>query len=161
MFAVDQHGRVVAHTGYEQASGMEDFELGGYPVVADALHGYVRDDTLVLAESHADRLTAWTITDSGELVDRRVWADLGPGSAPDGLCADAEGAIWYASVPGQQVYQDVLLETSNRLDVDRSALPEYVIPQDGVEYFDDSTEEFRLTGRRQAVDAIVEMLGGQ
>ena len=37
------------------------------------------DDTLVLAESHADRLTAWTITDSGELVDRRVWADLGPG----------------------------------------------------------------------------------
>lgn len=60
------------------------------------------DQTLVLAESHADRLTAWTITDDGELVDRRVWADLGPGSAPDGICADAEGAIWYASVPGQR-----------------------------------------------------------
>ena len=60
------------------------------------------DDTLVVAESHADRLTAWTITDSAELTDRRVWADLGPGSAPDGICADAEGAIWYASVPGQR-----------------------------------------------------------
>ncbi len=60
------------------------------------------DDTLVLAESHADRLTAWTITDDGDLVDRRIWADLGPGSAPDGICADAEGAIWYASVPGQR-----------------------------------------------------------
>lgn len=48
VFVVDQHGRVVAHVGYEQASGMEDFELGGYPVVADALHGYIRDDTLVL-----------------------------------------------------------------------------------------------------------------
>jgi hypothetical protein len=48
VFAVDQHGRVVAYIGYAQASGMEDFELGGYPVVADALHGYVRDDTLVL-----------------------------------------------------------------------------------------------------------------
>ena len=48
VFAVDQHGRVVAHLGYEQASGMEDFELGGYPVVADALHGYIRDDTLIL-----------------------------------------------------------------------------------------------------------------
>jgi sugar lactone lactonase YvrE len=58
--------------------------------------------TLVVAESHADRLTAWTITDSAELVDRRVWADLGPGSAPDGICADAAGAIWYASVPGQR-----------------------------------------------------------
>jgi sugar lactone lactonase YvrE len=60
------------------------------------------EDTLVVAESHADRLTTWTITESGELVDRRVWADLGPGSAPDGICADAEGAIWYASVPGQR-----------------------------------------------------------
>jgi sugar lactone lactonase YvrE len=62
----------------------------------------VGDDTLVVAESHADRLTAWTITDDGELVHRRVWADLGPGSAPDGICADGEGAIWYASVPGQR-----------------------------------------------------------
>lgn len=48
VFAVDQEGRVVAYLGYDQASGMEDFELGGYPVVADALHGYIRDDTLVL-----------------------------------------------------------------------------------------------------------------
>jgi sugar lactone lactonase YvrE len=60
------------------------------------------ESVLVVAESHADRLTAWTITGSGELVDRRVWAELGPGSAPDGICADAEGAIWYASVPGQR-----------------------------------------------------------
>jgi len=60
------------------------------------------EDTLVVAESHADRLTAWTITESGDLVDRRVWADLGPGSAPDGICVDAEGAIWYASVPRQR-----------------------------------------------------------
>jgi hypothetical protein len=48
VFAVDAHGRVVAHLGYEQASGNQDFELGGYPVVADALRGYIRDDTLVL-----------------------------------------------------------------------------------------------------------------
>jgi sugar lactone lactonase YvrE len=60
------------------------------------------DDTLVVAESHADRLTAWTITDSGELVDRHVWAELGLGSAPDGICADADGAIWYASVPAER-----------------------------------------------------------
>jgi hypothetical protein len=48
IFLVDQYGRVVAHTGYEQANGLDDFELGGYPVVADALHGFVRDETLVL-----------------------------------------------------------------------------------------------------------------
>jgi sugar lactone lactonase YvrE len=60
------------------------------------------DDTLVVAESHADRLTAWTITSEGGLVDRRVWADLGEGAAPDGICVDAQGAIWYATVPGQR-----------------------------------------------------------
>jgi len=48
VFAVDQHGRVVAHIGYDQVRAASDFELGGYPVVADALHGYIRDDTLVL-----------------------------------------------------------------------------------------------------------------
>lgn len=48
VFAVDQYGRVVAHLGYDQASGLPDFELGGYPVVADGLRGYLRDDTLVL-----------------------------------------------------------------------------------------------------------------
>ena len=62
----------------------------------------LNDDTLVLAESHANRLTAWTITESGQLIDRRVWADLEPGSAPDGICTDADGAIWYASVPQQR-----------------------------------------------------------
>lgn len=47
VFAIDRHGRVVAQVGFPQAAGMEDFELGGYPVVADALHGFIRDDTLV------------------------------------------------------------------------------------------------------------------
>jgi sugar lactone lactonase YvrE len=61
----------------------------------------VAETTLVVAESHADRLTAWTITPSGTLEDRRIWAQLGEGEAPDGICVDAEGAIWYASVPAQ------------------------------------------------------------
>jgi len=62
----------------------------------------VGEDTLVVAESHADRLTAWTITPDGDLTDRRVWAQLAENDAPDGICVDAEGAIWFASVPGQR-----------------------------------------------------------
>jgi len=58
--------------------------------------------TLILAESHAHRLTAFTITDAGDLADRRTWADLGDGAAPDGICLDAEGAVWYADVPNRQ-----------------------------------------------------------
>jgi len=48
VFAIDRLGRVVAHLGFEWARGMDDFELGGYAVVADALHGHSRDDTLVM-----------------------------------------------------------------------------------------------------------------
>jgi len=48
MFAVDQAGRVVGQVGFDQASGIDNFELGGYPVVADALHGWIRDDSWVL-----------------------------------------------------------------------------------------------------------------
>lgn len=48
LFAVDRDGRVVAQIGFEQAAAYEDFELGGYAAVNDALHGYLRDDTWVL-----------------------------------------------------------------------------------------------------------------
>lgn len=57
--------------------------------------------TLVVAESYAARLTAFTVGTDGSLTDRRVWADLGEGVAPDGISADPSGAIWYASVPQQ------------------------------------------------------------
>ncbi len=57
--------------------------------------------TLVVAESHRQRLTAFDIADDGGLSGRRVWADLGDG-APDGICIDAEGAVWYADVPHRE-----------------------------------------------------------
>lgn len=48
LFAVDRDGRVIAQSGFDQVNGLEDFEMGGYPAVNDALHGYLRDDTWVL-----------------------------------------------------------------------------------------------------------------
>ena len=53
--------------------------------------------TLILAESYAHRLTAFDIDASGSLSNQRGWADLG-GDSPDGICLDAEHAIWYADV---------------------------------------------------------------
>jgi len=58
--------------------------------------------TLILAESYAARLTAFDIAADGELSNRRVWADLGAGASPDGICLDAEGAAWYGDVPNQR-----------------------------------------------------------
>ncbi|NMO00191.1 SMP-30/gluconolactonase/LRE family protein [Gordonia sp. TBRC 11910] len=57
--------------------------------------------TLIVAESYAARLSAFTIADDGSLTDRRVWANLGEGVAPDGISIDPSGAVWYASVPQQ------------------------------------------------------------
>ncbi len=51
--------------------------------------------TLIIGESMGRRLTAFTITDTGDLVDRRLWADLGEG-IPDGICLDADGGVWVA-----------------------------------------------------------------
>ncbi|WP_116949325.1 SMP-30/gluconolactonase/LRE family protein [Jiangella endophytica] len=53
--------------------------------------------TLIVAESYANRLTAFSIEPDGALGERRVWADT-PGDHPDGICVDAEGAVWYADV---------------------------------------------------------------
>jgi len=56
--------------------------------------------TLVVAESHGERLTAFDVGGDGGLTGRRVFAELG--EAPDGICVDAEGAVWYATVPGRR-----------------------------------------------------------
>ena len=59
------------------------------------------NSTLILAESYANRLTAFDIAEDGSLSNRRVWADLGDG-VPDGICLDAEGAVWYGDVPNRR-----------------------------------------------------------
>ena len=56
---------------------------------------------LILAETYGHRLTAFDIDATGHLANRRVWADLSDGS-PDGICLDAENAVWYADVPARQ-----------------------------------------------------------
>jgi sugar lactone lactonase YvrE len=53
--------------------------------------------TLVVAESYANQLTGYSIGGDAGLHNRRVWAPT-PGDHPDGICFDAEGALWYADV---------------------------------------------------------------
>ncbi len=55
---------------------------------------------LLVAESHASRITSFAITPDGDLGHRSTVAEL-PGSAPDGLCATADGTVWYADVPNR------------------------------------------------------------
>jgi len=59
------------------------------------------NSTLIIAESHGKKLTAFDIASNGSLSKRRVWADLGDG-VPDGICIDADNAVWYADVPNKR-----------------------------------------------------------
>ena len=59
------------------------------------------NSTLIIAESHGKKLTAFDITADGSLSNRRIWADLA-GGVPDGICIDADNAVWYADVPNKR-----------------------------------------------------------
>jgi sugar lactone lactonase YvrE len=59
------------------------------------------NSTLIVAESYARKLTAFDIAADGSLSNKRVWASLGDG-VPDGICLDAEGAVWYGDVPNRR-----------------------------------------------------------
>jgi sugar lactone lactonase YvrE len=79
------------------------------------------DATLIVAESFAGRLTAFDIAEDGSLSRRRVWAELGFGG--DGICLDADGAVWTPARTddkptcirvreGGEVLQTIVLERS-------------------------------------------------
>jgi sugar lactone lactonase YvrE len=51
---------------------------------------------LIIAETLGAKLTSFSIGNDGSLSKRRVWADLG-GRPPDGICLDADGAVWFAN----------------------------------------------------------------
>ena len=53
--------------------------------------------TLIVAELGSDHLTAFDIADDATLHNRRVFARV-PGATPDGVCLDAQGAVWFGSV---------------------------------------------------------------
>jgi sugar lactone lactonase YvrE len=58
------------------------------------------DSTLIVAESYGHRLTAFDIAADGGLSNRRTWAELD--GFPDGICLDADGAVWFGDVPNQR-----------------------------------------------------------
>jgi 2-polyprenyl-6-methoxyphenol hydroxylase-like FAD-dependent oxidoreductase/sugar lactone lactonase YvrE len=106
---VDDHGRCyVGHHGFDfinhapirQSSIVLISEDGHVAEVADDLtfpNGMALTPdgkTLIVAESFANRLTAFDVSPDGRLSGRRLWAQLGKQWTPDGICLDANGALW-------------------------------------------------------------------
>lgn len=56
--------------------------------------------TLIVAETNAFRLTAYDVDANGNLSRPRTFANLSAGVQPDGICLDAEGAVWLANPAG-------------------------------------------------------------
>ena len=128
---VDGQGRAyVGNFGYDYAAGAprQPADLimvspdGSACVVAEELwfpNGMaITPDgaTLLVAESSANRVSAFSVAGDGSLSGRAVFATFGEGR-PDGICLDAEGALWVAS-PATGELMRVLPggEVTDRLD---------------------------------------------
>ena len=119
--------------GFNPMAG-EEFRPGSvHLVTADGSVRQVADDiafpngmavtadnsTLIVADSYRHQLVGFDIGADGGLSGRRVWADLGDGT-PDGICTDAQDAVWYADVPNRRCARvaagGIVLQT---VDLDR------------------------------------------
>src|SRR3954471_20327173 len=119
------------------------------------------NSTLIVAESYGQKLTAFDIAADGGLSNQRVWADL-EGGVPDGICVDADGAVWYGDVPNRRCVRvregGEVLET---IELDRGCFACMLGGVDGRTLFMVATEwtgianvgEGPRTGQVLAVDA--------
>ncbi|MDT5289564.1 MAG: hypothetical protein QOF88_4453 [Mycobacterium sp.] len=80
---------VVEADGSSRIVASELFHPNGMAVTPD-------DRTIIMSETHNGHVTAFSIDEDGGLFDKKTFAsDL---QLPDGLCLDAEGAVWIGSL---------------------------------------------------------------
>jgi sugar lactone lactonase YvrE len=94
------------------------------------------DDVFIVNESFGNRISAFDLTDDGRLANRRNWAEFGPlptaatvteawtefVMVPDGMCIDAEGALWIADLASEKLLR--LREGGEVLDeIDPGMMP--------------------------------------
>jgi sugar lactone lactonase YvrE len=126
---VDRHGRAYAgNFGFDLAGFADPRPAALIRVDPDGTASVAAEDllfpngsvitpdgrTLIVGETGGARYTAFTISDDGSLVDRRIWAQVAPTPeqttfeetlsklefGPDGCALDAEGHIWSADEVG-------------------------------------------------------------
>jgi sugar lactone lactonase YvrE len=133
--AVDDAGRAyVGNFGFDLMAGDPIETASLHRVDPDGTVTEVADDlwfpngmvitpagTLLVVETFGNRVTAFDLTDAGELVNRRIWAEFGPlpsdravgealggvSVAGDGACLDSAGALWIADAIGDRVVRVV------------------------------------------------------
>jgi sugar lactone lactonase YvrE len=121
--------RAPRHLGYQRdlAEGfIVLLDESGARVVAQDL-GYTNEvqidpsgEWLYVNETFGRRLSRFRIGANGELSERRTVTEFGPGTFPDGLAFDREGAAWVVSIVSNRVIrvdregrQEIVLEDSD------------------------------------------------
>jgi sugar lactone lactonase YvrE len=114
---VDAHGRAyVGNFGYDRHAGEQPKTTCIARVDPDGRVVRAAEDllfpngtvitpdgrTLIVGETFAHTLTAFDIGPDGALTNRRVFARI-EGMSPDGICLDAQGAVWVADPFGKRL----------------------------------------------------------
>jgi sugar lactone lactonase YvrE len=107
--------------------------------------------TLIISESFAGRLTAFDIGPDGGLSGRRVFAD---GLGPDGICLDAEGAVWVSTGENSVVRVAEGGKVLDRVELSEDRAP-FALMLGGP----DRRTLFILTAEWRKADGITENLG--
>lgn len=107
--------------------------------------------TLIVAESFTGRLVAFDIAEDGTLSGRRVWAE---GLAPDGICLDADGAVWTATRNNECVRVAEGGEILDRIPLDRACFATMLGGPDG-------RTLFMMANQFLGVDKFDEMLASR
>jgi sugar lactone lactonase YvrE len=134
---VDRQGRAyVGNFGFDLHGGASPtltdlilVEADGAPRVVASELGFpngtvITPDgaTLIVAETFAAKLTAFDISPSGDLSNRRVWAELPSGALPDGICLDDHDGIWVASPSSNECLRiEAGGAVTHRVGLDRGA----------------------------------------
>ncbi|MBO3749915.1 SMP-30/gluconolactonase/LRE family protein [Streptosporangiaceae bacterium NEAU-GS5] len=179
---VDGHGRAyVGNFGFDLMGGapLEPTTLhradpdGRVTQVADDLwfpngSGITQENVLVVAETFGNRVSAFDLTDDGELVNRRVWAEFGPlpsdreiGAAlsqlvvaGDGACLDVKGGLWIADAIGHRLIR--VIEGGTITDEVKPGTPVYACAlggTDGTTLFACAAPDFAEAARKAAKEA--------
>jgi sugar lactone lactonase YvrE len=125
------------------------------------------DNVLLVNETFGNRVSAFDLTPSGDLVNRRVWASFGPVPsaqdfaevltqvvvAPDGSCLDSEGGLWVADAGGDRLLR--VTEGGVITDEISPGTPVFACAVDGGTLFACAAPDFHELPRRASREGFI------
>ncbi|KAI9026128.1 gluconolactonase [Hyaloraphidium curvatum] len=88
----------IVHPGGRVERGPDDLYFANGCVITPD------EKTFIIAESFANRVSAFDIKEDGSLTNRRVFAET-PGTIPDGICLCEDGTVWVANPSGNELHR--------------------------------------------------------